>query len=52
MYAAKGRGKHRWQVFDPLIHGPVTADVSTILARLEAGELDAEAAHVAGSASR
>ena len=40
MYSAKGQGKHRWQMFDPEIHGPVVADVSTILARLEAGDLD------------
>jgi diguanylate cyclase (GGDEF)-like protein len=40
MYSAKAQGKHRWQVFDPLVHGPVIADVSSILARLEAGDLD------------
>jgi diguanylate cyclase (GGDEF)-like protein len=40
MYSAKGQGKHRWQMFDPAIHGPVVADVSAILARLEAGDLD------------
>jgi diguanylate cyclase (GGDEF)-like protein len=40
MYSAKGQGKHRWQMFDPEIHGEVVADVSTILARLEAGDLD------------
>jgi hypothetical protein len=40
MYSAKGQGKHRWQMFDPLVHGPVAADVSSILARLEAGDLD------------
>jgi diguanylate cyclase len=40
MYSAKAQGKHRWDVFDPEIHGPVAADISSILARLEAGELD------------
>jgi diguanylate cyclase (GGDEF)-like protein len=40
MYSAKGQGKHRWQIFDPQVHGPVVADVSAILARLEAGDLD------------
>jgi diguanylate cyclase (GGDEF)-like protein len=40
MYSAKGQGKHRWQMFDPEIHGQVVADVSAILARLEAGDLD------------
>ncbi len=40
MYSAKGQGKHRWQAFDPDIHGPVVADVSSILARLEARDLD------------
>jgi diguanylate cyclase (GGDEF)-like protein len=40
MYSAKGQGKHRWQMFDPEVHGPVVADVSAILARLEAGDLD------------
>jgi diguanylate cyclase (GGDEF)-like protein len=40
MYSAKGQGKHRWQMFDPLVHGPIVADVSSILARLEAEDLD------------
>lgn len=40
MYSAKGQGKHRWQVFDQSVHGHVIADVSSILARLEAGDLD------------
>jgi diguanylate cyclase (GGDEF)-like protein len=40
MYSAKGQGKHRWQMFDPLVHGPISDDVSSILARLAAGDLD------------
>ena len=40
MYSAKGKGKHRWQTFDPDTHGPIVTDVSSILARLEARDLD------------
>ena len=40
MYSAKGQGKHRWHAFDAEVHGPVVTDVSSILARLEARDLD------------
>jgi diguanylate cyclase (GGDEF)-like protein len=40
MYSAKARGKHRWDLFDPEIHGAVAADISSILARLEADEVE------------
>jgi predicted signal transduction protein with EAL and GGDEF domain len=40
MYSAKAQGKHRWQAFDAEVHGAVVTDVSSILARLEARDLD------------
>ena len=41
MYASKGQGKHRWQLFNPHVHGPIeTSRPRSILAGLPMGDLD------------
>jgi len=40
MYAAKGQGKHRWQYFNPHVHGPIVDVAASSLAGLQTGEVD------------
>ena len=41
MYVSKGQGKHRWQLFNPHVHGPIEDVASSILlAGLPMGDLD------------
>ena len=41
MYASKGQGKHRWQMFNPHVHGPIEEIAPAIsLAGMPTGDLD------------
>jgi diguanylate cyclase (GGDEF)-like protein len=41
MYAAKGQGKHRWQLYDSALHGPITDVAPSSLGDLPNGFFDA-----------